>query len=55
MIAGGMIFFGGGFPLYQNGQTTGGLGTSGDTSCTDHEIAKVSVLWPQWIRRADLG
>src|ERR1700730_18562904 len=39
-IAGGMIFFGGGVPLYQNGKIIGGLGISGDTSCTDHEIAK---------------
>jgi len=39
-IAGGMIFFGGGVPLYKNGVIIGGLGISGDTSCTDHEIAK---------------
>jgi uncharacterized protein GlcG (DUF336 family) len=40
-IAGGMIFFGGGVPLYNNnGKIIGGLGVSGDTSCTDHEIAK---------------
>jgi uncharacterized protein GlcG (DUF336 family) len=39
-IAGGMIFFGGGVPLYQSGKIIGGLGISGDTSCTDHEIAK---------------
>ena len=39
-IAGGMIFFGGGVPLYQDGKIIGGLGISGDTSCTDHEIAK---------------
>jgi uncharacterized protein GlcG (DUF336 family) len=39
-IAGGLIFFGGGVPLYRNGQIIGGLGISGDTSCTDHEIAK---------------
>ena len=39
-IAGGLIFFGGGVPLYQNGKIVGGLGVSGDTSCADHEIAK---------------
>jgi uncharacterized protein GlcG (DUF336 family) len=39
-IAGGLIFFGGGVPLYRGGKIVGGLGISGDTSCTDHEIAK---------------
>jgi uncharacterized protein GlcG (DUF336 family) len=39
-IAGGLIFFGGGVPLYKDGAVIGGLGVSGDTSCTDHEIAK---------------
>ncbi len=39
-IAGGLIFFGGGVPLYKSGKIIGGLGVSGDTSCTDHEIAK---------------
>jgi uncharacterized protein GlcG (DUF336 family) len=39
-IAGGLIFFGGGVPLYQGGKIVGGLGISGDTSCADHEIAK---------------
>jgi len=39
-IAGGMIFFGGGVPLYNNGVIIGALGISGDTACTDHEIAK---------------
>jgi uncharacterized protein GlcG (DUF336 family) len=40
-IGGGLIFFGGGVPLYNTaGKIIGGLGISGDTSCTDHEIAK---------------
>lgn len=40
-IAGGLIFFGGGVALYNgDGKIIGGLGISGDTSCTDHEIAK---------------
>ena len=39
-ITGRLIFFGGGVPLYSNGKIIGGLGISGDTSCTDHEIAK---------------
>ena len=40
-IGGGLIFFGGGVPLYNvSGQIIGGLGVSGDTSCADHEIAK---------------
>lgn len=37
---GGIIVFAGGLPLYQNdGKIVGGLGLSGDTSCTDHIIA----------------
>jgi uncharacterized protein GlcG (DUF336 family) len=39
-LVGGLIFFGGGVPLYHAGKLIGGLGISGDTSCTDHEIAK---------------
>jgi uncharacterized protein GlcG (DUF336 family) len=39
-IDGGLIFFGGGVPIYSGGQIIGGLGISGDTSCADHEIAK---------------
>lgn len=39
-IAGGIITFGGGVPLYRHGKLIGGLGVSGDTACTDHEIAK---------------
>ncbi|MGH9903854.1 MAG: GlcG/HbpS family heme-binding protein, partial [Pyrinomonadaceae bacterium] len=33
-ITGGQIFFGGGVPLYRDGRIIGGLGISGDTSCT---------------------
>jgi uncharacterized protein GlcG (DUF336 family) len=39
-ITGGLIFFGGGVPIYRDGKIIGGLGVSGDTSCADHEIAK---------------
>jgi len=39
-ICGGSIAFGGGVPLYQGKTRVGGLGISGDTACTDHEIAK---------------
>jgi len=39
-LAGGLIFFGGGVPLYRGGKIIGGLGVSGDTSCADHEVAK---------------
>lgn len=39
-VAGGLITFGGGVPLYSGDRIIGGLGISGDTSCTDHEIAK---------------
>jgi uncharacterized protein GlcG (DUF336 family) len=37
---GGIIVFAGGLPLYsKEGRLIGGLGLSGDTSCTDHIIA----------------
>ena len=39
-IAGGVITFGGGVGLFAEGKVVGGLGVSGDTACTDHEIAK---------------
>lgn len=39
-LVGGTIVFGGGLPLYnKQGKIIGGLGLSGDTSCTDHIIA----------------
>ncbi len=39
-IIGGINVFGGGLPLYDaNRKIVGGLGLSGDTSCTDHFIA----------------
>lgn len=37
---GGVIVFGGGLPLYSSaGKIVGGMGVSGDTSCTDHIVA----------------
>lgn len=39
-VCGGTIAFGGGLPIYSNGQVVGGLGLSGDTPCADHEMAK---------------
>ncbi len=39
-LCGGQIPFGGGLALYRNKTKVGALGVSGDTSCTDHEIAK---------------
>ena len=40
-IAGGIITFGGGVPVYSAaGSIKGGLGVSGDTACTDHEMSK---------------
>jgi uncharacterized protein GlcG (DUF336 family) len=39
-LVGGVIVFGGGLALYNGqGKVIGGLGLSGDTSCTDHIIA----------------
>lgn len=38
-VPGGIITFGGGVALYENGRVIGGLGLSGDTSCADHVIA----------------
>lgn len=40
VLVGGVIVFAGGLPLYsREGKILGGLGLSGDTSCTDHVIA----------------
>lgn len=40
LASGGVIVFAGGLALYQSdGKLVGGLGLSGDTSCTDHVIA----------------
>ena len=40
VLVGGIIVFAGGLPLYsREGKILGGLGLSGDTSCTDHVIA----------------
>jgi uncharacterized protein GlcG (DUF336 family) len=39
-VCGGTIAFGGGVPLYKGKTRVGALGTSGDTPCADHEIAK---------------
>jgi hypothetical protein len=36
---GGINVFGGGLALYVGGMRVGGLGVSGDTSCTDHMVA----------------
>ena len=36
---GGVNVFGGGLGLYKNSVKVGGVGVSGDTSCTDHDIA----------------
>lgn len=36
---GGVNVFGGGLGLYQGGVKVGGVGVSGDTSCTDHMVA----------------
>jgi len=39
-VCGGTIVFGGGVALYKGKTKVGGLGTSGDTACADHEISK---------------
>jgi uncharacterized protein GlcG (DUF336 family) len=38
-VPGGIITFGGGMALYANGHVIGGLGLSGDSSCSDHAVA----------------
>lgn len=40
LVCGGTVIFGGGLALYRDSTVVGGLGVSGDTPCTDHEIAK---------------
>ena len=44
-VAGGVIAFGGGVPLYASGKVIGGLGLSGDTACADHAIAFRMRKW----------
>ena len=44
---GGVNVFGGGLALYLGGIRVGGVGVSGDTSCTDHSAA--------WHLRYNLG
>lgn len=44
---GGVVVFGGGLALYQNGKIIGAVGVSGDTSCADHNVA--------WRVRQQLG
>jgi uncharacterized protein GlcG (DUF336 family) len=44
---GGVNVFGGGLALYDGAELLGGLGVSGDTSCTDHVVA--------WRTRFGLG
>jgi uncharacterized protein GlcG (DUF336 family) len=44
---GGVNVFGGGLALYDGSKLVGGLGVSGDTSCTDHVVA--------WRVRNELG
>src|SRR3989475_12735560 len=39
-IGGGLIFFGGGVPLYKNGKIIGGVGISGGNSRAEHQNAK---------------
>lgn len=38
-VIGGINVFGGGLALYDSGGREGGVGVSGDTSCTDHMVA----------------
>ncbi len=39
----GLVFFGGGFPVYIDGQLVGGIGVSGGTVAQDMEIAKYGL------------
>lgn len=38
-VVGGVIVFGGGLALYNDGGIVGALGVSGDSSCADHNVA----------------
>src|SRR5919109_4385651 len=57
LVAGSIITFGGGIPLYAGSEIVGGLAISGDTACADHEIAKrvrqLAGLNPQGGAKAD--
>jgi hypothetical protein len=57
LVAGGIITFGGGVPLYAGSGIVGGLGVSSETACADHEIAKrvrqLAGLNPQGGAKAD--
>jgi uncharacterized protein GlcG (DUF336 family) len=46
-FAGGIITFGGGVALYQNGQVIGGLGVSGDSSRADHARSLIACVTMQ--------
>ena len=54
-VCGGSIAFGGGVPLYRGKTRVGGLGVSGDTSCTDLKSPNASGISRNSIpRRANL-
>jgi uncharacterized protein GlcG (DUF336 family) len=41
---GGLVVFGGGFPIYLNGKLIGGVGASGGTVAQDVQVAQAGVL-----------